>query len=399
VLEFGVHGPKEVQALIKEAERPFDVEFQGIYDEAAYIGADEAAYIALVADEKANRKACCCRCWGNTQGKANRTPLSVALVSGERMQHTDAGWEFLGLQDEEIKEVGQAMYANNISLFIEGVEDQVSPSMLLKDLDPNKPLFALPDTEAAARLRRHNYMTRQQQAAKGKIDRARRRRQQRHELCDAMKCGPRLTFGPRLGPLVYVSVCLGPLAWLVMGIWCVVDAWGSYRSGELEGTCPSSHLYEACLTELAFAGFGVLLFLTTWKCHSTCDRTPGSARLCARNFGRRPFWCWEGNVFAFFAFLAWLWTVVETGIARSQCPSIGESNLWFWAIVTVIGEILGYRRVQKETTDMMTWKQDMHLQRKKRESWANTTCGSIHPELGEYYAREHGHGKQEAEEV
>ena len=28
----GVHGPKEVQALIKEAERPFDVQFQRAFD-------------------------------------------------------------------------------------------------------------------------------------------------------------------------------------------------------------------------------------------------------------------------------------------------------------------------------------------------------------------------------
>lgn len=270
-----------------------------------------------MAGEKASRKASGWRCWKKTKGQTNRTPLSIALMSGERMQHTDAGWEFLALQDQEITEVGQVMRANNISLFIEGEEDQVNPNMLLKDLDPNKPLFALPDAEAATRLQGQRYMTRKQQAAKDKMDRADGRRRRRRKCCDTIK-----ETGANVGSLlVQMCVFLGPLAWLVMGIFYAVESWDSYRSGELEGTCPSSHLYEACLTELAFAGVGIGL------CFIRC-------RLYQQNAD------YVGSIFAFFALLAWLWTVVETGIARSHCPSIGESNLWIWAIVTVIGWVV-----------------------------------------------------------
>jgi hypothetical protein len=281
-----------------------------------------AMVLQMVADEKASRRASgwgCC--WNKTKGQTNRTPLSVALISGERMQHTDAGWEFLALQDQEITEVGQVMRVNNISLFIEGAEDQVNPSMLLKDLDPNKPLFALPDAEAATRLHRQCYMTRAEAALQDKMDRADTRRRRRRECCDTIKEG-----GADIGSLLVIMCVWGsPLAWLVMGIFYAVDSWESYRSGELEGTCPSSHLYEACLTELAFAGVGIGLCFIHYRQRRKHYRRQ-----------RRKLTTLVA-LFAFFALLAWLWTVVEIGIARSHCPSIGESNLWIWAIVTVIG--------------------------------------------------------------
>jgi hypothetical protein len=52
---------------------------------------------------------------------------------------------------------------------------------------------------------------------------------------------------------------VGTIAWAVMGTLYTVDTWPDYESGALEASCPSSHLYQACVTELVFAAVGTLI--------------------------------------------------------------------------------------------------------------------------------------------
>ena len=192
--------------------------------------------------------------------KKERTPLTVALVTGDRMDHTSPGWEFLALKDETVEEVGQVMKANSVSLFIEGEEQPLHPSTFLKDLDPNTPLFAVPDEEAQGKLWRLRYLSKKEATERRKRERAERRRRCRQQCCVTLRSSECRFF---------TLTGSGTLAWFVTGVVIVVDAYQRYESGELEGNCPLTHLYEACLTELAFAVFGAILVAanTTMKCN------------------------------------------------------------------------------------------------------------------------------------
>jgi hypothetical protein len=122
-----------------------------------------------------------------------------------------------------------------------------------------------------------------------------------------------------------------------MGAIYVDKEWPNYTSGALQGGCPSSHLYEACVTELAFAAAGILAFVRVAFCRKCCGGSEDDVDCCC--FGEVS----RVNTFAMASMLVWLWTVVEVGIARAHCSSVGETDLWTWAIVTVVGWVVAPR--------------------------------------------------------
>ena len=124
--------------------------------------------------------------------------------------------------------------------------------MLLTDIDQSKPLFALQvgdKSEIETELRKMRYQTRRQiQLNAERIERDERDQKRRQRRRALETCGKH--WGKVIGLVLLVAL---PLSWYGFGVYLVYTNWNAYESGALQGSCKSTHLFEACVTQLALS--------------------------------------------------------------------------------------------------------------------------------------------------